>query len=99
MQHFIIFSAMPFLLKMMSYIPKNNNSSIRSPATYSLKKYLACQESRPSVKAPSSSDILSDSTPKAVPKGIAHRALLEEQKVKPLLYICPMKGIRDYSFS
>lgn len=98
MQHFVIFSAMPFLLKMMSYISKNNNSSIRSPAIYSLKKDLACQESRPSVKAPSS-DILPDSIPKAVPEGIAHCALLEKQKVKPLLYVCSMKGICDYAFS
>lgn len=70
MQHFIILSATPFLLKMMSYIPKNKHSSIRSPAIYSLKKDMECQESRPSAQAPSSSDVLPDSTLKAVPKGL-----------------------------
>lgn len=98
MQHFIILSAMPFLLKMMSNIPKPNHSSIRSPANYSCKE-MACQESRASVKAPSSSDVLPDSTSKAAPEGIAHGALLEEQEVKTLLYVCPMKMMYNYSFS
>lgn len=80
MQHFFIFSAMPFLLKMMRYTPKNNHSSIRSPTTYSLRIDVACQVCRPSVKAPSSSDVLPDSTPKAVHKVIADRAL----SAKPL---------------
>ncbi|PKU48301.1 hypothetical protein llap_1403 [Limosa lapponica baueri] len=45
-----------------------------------VKKGLALQESRAGDKAPSSSDVLPDSTSKAISVGIEHDALLEEQK-------------------